>query len=62
MKVVIVTDDVFINRIRTKEEYVDLFGEEGFDEESVQVPDDLAKEAIEVYERMRMISRKLREY
>jgi hypothetical protein len=61
MKVEITTDDVFINRIRTKEECDELFGEDYFDEYAIEVPDDLAKEAIEIYEKMRVISLKLGE-
>lgn len=61
MKVEITADDVFINCIRTKEECDYLFGEDYFDEYAIEVPNDLAKEAIEVYEKMRIISRKLGE-
>ncbi len=59
MKVSLHTFDPMLTLVRTKEEYVDLFGEEGFEEEAYEVPDELAKEADEVYNKMIEISRKL---
>jgi len=58
MKVLLYTHDPMLTLCRLPEEAVELFGEDAM-EDAVEVPDELAREAHETYQKLKELSEKL---
>jgi hypothetical protein len=59
MKVMIYTHDPILTLVRSKEESIDLFGED-CEEDLVEVPDAIAIECIATYQKLIDLSQKLK--
>lgn len=61
-KTTITTHDPLIYLLRTREESIDLFGEDDVNETGIEVPDELIVEFNETYQKLLKLSREAEEY
>jgi len=59
MRVMIYTHDPMLTLVRSEQESVELFGQDYFDEDAKEIPDELAKELISTYKKLCNLSDQL---
>jgi hypothetical protein len=61
MKVLIYQHDPLLTLVRDEEESIELFGKEHFEEYSIDIPEELAKDLIKTYQHLIMLSKQVKE-